>query len=75
MSKPRVVLATQDSSRRPRNPRSKEPHIEIILRTPTGEKVGLWSPWAARLKALALIRKIVTAKAATPTPSEGGKDA
>lgn len=52
----RDLTPQEAKRRRPRMPRATVPHIEVIIRLPSGEKVGLWSPWRARRQALALVK-------------------
>lgn len=59
--------------RKPRQPRSKEPHIEIIMRLPSGEKVGIWSPWDSRTTALTYADTVARRTAARRT-REGERD-
>lgn len=60
-----TMTTKERGSRRARMPRSREPHIEIIMRLPGGEAVGIWSPWRERVKARAIMARLFRA-AATP---------
>ena len=60
-------LTPQEAKRRtPWIPRATVPHIEVIIRLPSGEKAGLWSPWGARSQAMALVKKWLATPHAAP---------